>query len=1138
MCRLAGFYVIIFFSFQAMGQHATELFGQNRIQYKEFDWKYLSSQNFDVYFYGSRGKIAREALQYLEQEFDRITDLLGYFPYQKTKVFLYNSIADLQQSNVGLNHTRYNVSGETEFVKPYVEIAHPGNLAEFKQEMVYKLSSLFVNEMMFGGNLRDVFANSVLLNLPNWFIEGISYYVAYGWNEEMDDYVRQLVHTNKINRAFRATNKDAALAGQSVWNYIVEKYGKSSINNMLNYTRIIRNEEKSVLITLGVSYSQLMADWKSFYRIDGEHVAKSFSALPDSQLFSKKQNLHRVTYTTVKISPDGKSIAYAENDRGKFVVKVRSLENGTETTILTAGNRAIKQTVDYRVPLLSWADATTLGVIGLKDGQYVFWLYDLKTKTKLPRELDKFSNIRSFSFSNNGRLLIVSADFEGQNDLFLLSSRRDRTKRLTRDTYDDLDPAFIPNSNTIVFSSNRVSDSLSTDESLLQRLSPYYNLFLYNIDTTTNRLIRVTKTLSKDFHPTAMDENNIFYLSDQRGIINLFRYNLKLKTYSEITNYDASIKEYDINFNKNMLAFVITQKLKESIFITKSLDIDRQVFTPTTRRKELLQARNYIERKKKEPTRPLTIKDLINSRLRTRTDTGQHKQPKDTVKLPTAKPKLPVDTTKRPGKPAEINTENYSFDEEPVVHQPVSQPVTQPADQPTVQPNTPPAQRAISTDDYVFDDEAIKKNNTTKPNETFLTRYLKAKELSKITGPFPYEAKFNYDNLITNFVVDQIRGFSMRLETQMNDMLENFRFNGGLQVAISDLKSGDVYGEIHYLPQRLDFSARFDRKVIYWQTKNSDVTGVAENQKYSFQKIEAGVSYPFSVRTRISLRPFLGYTQFVDRGYTSTSSGSGPSTSFAPSHGQTYTGAKFEIVYDNSIVSGLNMIEGTRGKISAITYNALGSKKLNFSHAYIDVRHYQKIYKEIVFAVRGFAGSFFGPSPKSYLLGGVDNWAFNNTNYSGSTNPLNNAPTTYNSQLLFVEFATSLRGFDYATQYGSSAAVANAEIRVPIVRALSSGPITSNFFRNLQFTGFYDIGSAWTGAIPIGNANNGSTRDVSVPPYFYANIKQYLNPWLYSYGVGFRSMILGYYLKTDLAWPVINYQVQTPRVQVSLGFDF
>ena len=179
----------------------------------------------------------------------------------------------------------------------------------------------------------------------------------------------------------------------------------------------------------------------------------------DSSRFSPS---HRktVVFTTVKISPDGKKIAYAENDRGKFRVIVKSLENGKESVILNGGNKVIKQDVDFRVPLLSWADANTLGVIGTKNGQYVFWLYDLLTKSKLPRELERFSNIRNFDFSGNGRLAVLSADFEGQNDLFLISSRRDRTRRLTNDLFDDLDPSFIPNSNTIVFSSNRSTDSL------------------------------------------------------------------------------------------------------------------------------------------------------------------------------------------------------------------------------------------------------------------------------------------------------------------------------------------------------------------------------------------------------------------------------------------------------------------------------------------------------------------------------------------------------------------------------------------------------------------------------------------------------------------------------------------------------
>jgi len=1113
--KLAGVGLLFFLFTGASAQRAYETFGRNRIQYKEFDWKYLSSENFDLYYYGERKKTSQEAIQYLESEFDRITDLLGYSPYQKTKVFLYNSVTDLQQSNVGLNYSRFSVSGETEFIKPYVEIAHPGNLEEFKQELLFKMSTLLVHEMMFGGNLRDMFASSVLLNLPEWFIDGISHYVAYGWNDEMDDYVRQLVRSKKANKALRQKDKDAALVGQSIWNYIVEKYGKSSINNILGYTRIIRNEERSILITIGVPFKQLMNDWREFYSSQEKRVAQSYVALPDSAHFTFQKKRH-VTYTTVKISPDGKSVAYAVNDRGKFTVKVRSLESGDEVVILTGGNRVIKQTVDYRVPLLSWSNANTLGVIGVKNGQYIFWLYDLKSKTKLPRELDKFSNIRSFSFSNNGRLVIVSADFEGQNDLFLLSSLRDRTKRLTNDAFDDLDPSFIPNSNTIVFSSNRATDSLTTDVKALQKLSPYYNLFLYNIDTTTNRLKRVTHTLSKDFHPIAMDDQNFFYLSDQRGINNLFHFNTTTGIYGQVSNYNSSIKDYDINFHSKQLAAVLTQNLSENIFLENQFNIDRQVFTPPTRRKEVLQAKVLVERKKKEPAKATTLKDLINSRMKERQDTTQKKLPIQEIKNDTAK------IAKANG---EISTEDYSFDE-PAKKTPEKD-VAKTPEKPTVQPNG----KVLNTDDYSFDDDVVKKSQ--QPNETFLTRYAKARETSKIQGPFPYLPKFSYDNLVTNFMVDQLRGFSMQIQTQMNDMLENYRLNVGLQVALSDLKSGDVFGEFQYLPYRVDFSARVDRKVIYWQTKNENQGSSPENQKYSFQKIELGASYPVSVRTRISIKPFLGFTEFFDRG----NSIPGSTAAFAPSQVQFYSGARAEAVYDNSITTGLNIIEGTRAKFSAITYLAQGNSNKNFSQVYADLRHYQKIYKEIVFAARGYAGTFFGNAPKKYLLGGVDNWAFNSTNYSGTKNPLINGSNTFNENLLFAEFATNVRGFDYATQYGNSVAVANLEFRIPLVRALASGPITSNFFRNLQFTGFYDIGSSWSGSVPIGNTNEGPLREIKSGP-FTIDIKEYLNPWIYSYGFGFRSMIFGYYLKFDLAWPVVNYTVLQPRAQVSFGFDF
>ncbi|MBT1702008.1 translocation protein TolB [Chryseosolibacter indicus] len=1095
------------------GQYAQETFGKNRIQYRQFNWQYLSGENFDVYYYDARKVVAQNALEFLESEFDRITDLIGYPPYFKTKVFIYNSLSDLRQSNVGLNRNLYTVNGETEFIKPYVEVANMGTVQEFKEELLLRISELMVDEMMFGGSLKDIFQSSILMNLPDWFIDGASLYVAKGWSAEMDDYMRQLMRTRKAKKITRLSDKEAALAGQSVWNFIAEKYGKSSVGNILNYTRITRNEEKSIQITLGVSFKQLINEWHKYYAEQEKKVSESYVIPSDSTSFIRHQNKTTV-YTTVKISPDGKYIAYAENDRGRYIVKVRSLSSGRERTIISGGSKVIKQRVDYRQPLINWADANTLGVIGVKHGEYVFWLYDLSTRSKIPRELDRFSNVRSLNFSDNGRLAILSADFEGRNDLFLVSSRRDRVRRLTNDLYDDLDPSFIPGTNRIVFSSNRTSDSLRTATTPeFAQMKDTYNLFVFDLDTTKTTVARVTNTVSKDSEPLAIDNDNFYYLSDQRGIVNLFKYNRTNGIYSQITNFSTSIIGYDINFNNNTFAYVANKNMKQRVFVDRGFNASRQVFTPATRRKELQQARVIREKRKQEENKNMSIKDLLNARLK------ESQQQQDTATTPSTpvKPQVPdslsatqpdtvitntnpVDTTKNTGV---VNTDNYQFEE------------------------SAKKENVVSTDNYKFEDDVVKQN---QPSESFLTRYMKAREKSKILGPFPYETKFSADNLVTSLVMDPLRGLGILLETQMNDMLENYRFNGGIMTTL-DLRQGDVFAEFEYLPRFIDFSARFDRKAVRWETYEGDKV-----YKYTLHRLEIGASFPFTDRMRLTFKPFGQIA-------SSVSLGERPFPLNPPSADPTnhyYGGFKSELVYDNSVSTGMNLMEGTRGKISFTHTQGIDNAEYSFSRASIDLRHYQQIYKEIVFAVRGFAGTFFGNSPKKFLLGGMNNWLFNKTYYKGVTsegqaNPLGIEGET--QDILFVEYATNLRGFDYGTLFGNSAMLLNAELRIPLVRALTNGPVASNFFRNLQFVGFYDIGTSWSGKPPFTEGTSVSYDVINQAP-FSARIKNYLNPWLQSYGVGVRTVVFSYYLKFDFAWPIEDYEVGKPRGFLTLGFDF
>lgn len=123
---------------------------KTRIQYHEFDWKYLSSQNFEVYYFGKNEPLARHALRILDSDFIRISNVLGYSPFEKTKVFLYPSTEELFQSNSGVSLSSVAEIKEENYSKFKIEIAFQDNLIEFKKKLIKEVVKVYVHDMLFG----------------------------------------------------------------------------------------------------------------------------------------------------------------------------------------------------------------------------------------------------------------------------------------------------------------------------------------------------------------------------------------------------------------------------------------------------------------------------------------------------------------------------------------------------------------------------------------------------------------------------------------------------------------------------------------------------------------------------------------------------------------------------------------------------------------------------------------------------------------------------------------------------------------------------------------------------------------------------------------------------------------------------
>ena len=133
-------------------------------------------------------------------------------------------------------------------------------------------------------------------------------------------------------------------------------------------------------------------------------------------------------------------------------------------------------------------------------------------------------------------------------------------------------------------------------------------------------------------------------------------------------------------------------------------------------------------------------------------------------------------------------------------------------------------------------------------------------------------------------------------------------------------------------------------------------------------------------------------------------------------------------------------------------------------------------------------------------------------------------------------FANNVRGFKSNIRNGTSYALINTELRVPVFKYFSRR-IKSSFFRSFQLVGFFDIGTAWEGLSPYSN-NNPLNITTVTNGAVSLSINYFRDPIVMGYGAGVRAMLFGYFLKLDYGWGIESRVTQNPRLHFSIGMDF
>ena len=79
-------------------------FGKNKVRYKDFNWKYIQSKHFDIYYYEDAYPTAKFAATVLEASYKEISKELNYELQDRVPIFIYNSHNDFQQTNVVMEY--------------------------------------------------------------------------------------------------------------------------------------------------------------------------------------------------------------------------------------------------------------------------------------------------------------------------------------------------------------------------------------------------------------------------------------------------------------------------------------------------------------------------------------------------------------------------------------------------------------------------------------------------------------------------------------------------------------------------------------------------------------------------------------------------------------------------------------------------------------------------------------------------------------------------------------------------------------------------------------------------------------------------------------------------------------------------
>ena len=557
-------------------------FGQNKVQYDTFDWEYIVSPNFNVYYYGDNHDLAIFTSKVAEESLDQIGKHLRWRSSKPVKIIVYTSHNDFQQTNIVNPYMPEGVGGVTELYKNRIVIPFEGSYKQFKHVIHHELVHASINDMAYGGNAQGLISGRIMLQIPLWANEGLSEFLSVDWDTNSDMVLRDLAIEEKLPKIEELNYSILAYkGGQSVWQYITKKYGREKVGEVFQQMRRTQNAEKGFKNALGVDFEQLTDDWHDYLKkeywsdINKREKIDDFAEKITDR--SKTKNFYNVSPS---FSPDGNTVAYFTDQAGYMDLILYNLNSGKQKKRLIRGNTSPDlEELKWLQPGLSWspdgksiAFASKSGkedsiiIVDVEDGDY----------KKIPIALD---GVFTTSWHPKEDKIVFIGHKDDASDLYVIDLDTKELTNLTNDTFSDFSPTWSSNGDMIVFSSDRGTNTGSPD--MFDIDFSQNDIFMY--DMSSEKITQVTNTPYNENYPVLNQENSLFYTADYNGVYNIFKHNLSSDSSSPITNVITGIQQIDIDSNSDKLIFSGYNERGWDLFVMNQPGNQEEKIVPETK---------------------------------------------------------------------------------------------------------------------------------------------------------------------------------------------------------------------------------------------------------------------------------------------------------------------------------------------------------------------------------------------------------------------------------------------------------------------------------------------------------------------------------------------------------------------------